>query len=170
MSLPGRVLSRECLPRACGDNAAAVTHAARSWDTVAPEITLSSQIERGGVGNRGGQNARDTNLVGCAHAVVRLRTAESRAWWACEACGTPFSPATFPVEAIDAAQPLEYLSIRQLAGRIPYSEGAIRNMMSRGVFRFGVHFTKPNGGRPVFHWPAVQEWARSHPDTRRRVS
>jgi hypothetical protein len=78
-------------------------------------------------------------------------------------------PATSAGDSVDAGQPLEYLSIRQLAGRIPYSEGAIRNMISRGVFRLGVHFTKPNGGRPVFHWPAVQAWARSQPDTRRRV-
>jgi hypothetical protein len=45
-----------------------------------------------------------------------------------------------------------------------YSEGAIRNMMSRGVFRLGVHYTKPNGGRPVFHWSAVQVWARAEPE------
>jgi len=37
-------------------------------------------------------------------------------------------------------------------------------MMSRGVFCLGVHYTKPNGGRPVFHWPAVQEWTRSQPN------
>jgi len=110
------------------------------------------------------------SLIGCAHAVVRLRTDESRAWWACEACRIPFSPATSRGESIDAAQSPEYLSIRQLAGRIPYSEGAIRNMMSRGVFRLGVHYTKPNGGRPIFHWPAVQEWTRSQPANGRRAS
>jgi len=89
--------------------------------------------------------------------MIRLRTEESRAWWACEAS---------PGDSIGAAQPLEYLSIRQLASRIPYSEGAIRNMMSRGVFRLGVHYTKPNGGRPIFYWPAVQEWTRSQPASR----
>lgn len=114
-------------------------------------------------------SAGEVNLLACAHAVVKLRTDGNRAWWACEACGTPFSPANTPADSIDVAPPLEYLSIRQLAGRIPYSEGAIRNMMSRGVFRLGVHFTKPNGGRPVFHWPAVQDWARSQPDSRRRA-
>jgi hypothetical protein len=129
----------------------------------------SSRLERGGVDKRDGYCAGDTNVVGCAHAAVRLRTEESRAWWACEVCGTPFAPARSPGDSIDVGQPLEYLSIRQLAGRIPYSEGAIRNMMTRGVFRLGVHFTKPNGGRPVFHWPAVQEWTRSQPESRRRV-
>ena len=116
--------------------------------------------------NCGGGNSGGVDVIGCAHAVVKLRTDESRAWWACEACRTPFSPASSPGESVDAAQPLEYLSVRQLAGRIPYSEGAIRNMMSRGVFRLGVHYTKPNGGRPIFHWPAVQEWTRSQPASR----
>lgn len=133
------------------------------------ETNRSSRLERGGVDKRDGYCAGATNLVGCVHAVIRLRTEESRAWWACEICGTPFAPALSPGDSIDVAEPLEYLSIRQLAGRIPYSEGAIRNMMSRGVFRLGVHFTKPNGGRPVFHWPAVQEWTRSQPESRRRV-
>ena len=120
--------------------------------------------------DRRGGDGDSTNLIGCAHAVVRLRTEESRAWWACEVCRTPFSPAISPDHSIDSAQPLEYLSIRQLAGRIPYSEGAIRNMMSRGVFRLGVHYTKPNGGRPIFHWPAVQEWTRSQHASGRRAS
>jgi hypothetical protein len=140
-----------------------------SRNAVARQIDLSSQLEHASVRGRGGYHASDTSLVGCAHAVVKLRTEENRAWWACEACGTPFSPANSPADSIDVAPPLEYLSIRQLAGRIPYSEGAIRNMMSRGVFRLGVHFTKPNGGRPVFHWPTVQEWTRSQPDSSRRA-
>jgi hypothetical protein len=109
------------------------------------------------------------NLLSCAHAVVKLRADGTRAWWACEACGVPFSPAGVLSNSIDARPAPEYLSIRQLAGRIPYSEGAIRNMISRGVFRLGVHYTKPNGGRPVFHWPAVQEWTRSQPDQARRA-
>ena len=109
-------------------------------------------------------SAGEVNLLACAHAVVKLRTDGNRAWWACETCGIPFSPAGSAIDPIDATPAPEYLSIRQLADRIPYSEGAIRNMMSRGVFRLGVHYTKPNGGRPVFHWPAVQEWTRSQPN------
>jgi hypothetical protein len=111
----------------------------------------------------------DRQLLACAHAVVTLHTEGHRAWWACDTCGIPFSPAGSPSNAIDATPAPEYLSIRQLAGRIPYSEGAIRNMMSRGVFQLGVHYTKPNGGRPVFHWPAVQDWTRAEPDRKRRA-
>jgi hypothetical protein len=109
------------------------------------------------------------NLLACAHAAVKLRMENGRAWWACEACGVPFSPAGALPETIDATPAPEYLSIRQLAGRIPYSEGAIRNMISRGVFRLGVHYTKPNGGRPVFHWRAVQDWTRAQSDRTHRA-
>jgi hypothetical protein len=115
------------------------------------------------------QAAADRHFIACAHAFVRLHTEGQRAWWACDACGAPFSPAGSLTNSIDASPAPEYLSIRQLAGRIPYSEGAIRNMMSRGVFRLGVHYTKPNGGRPVFHWTAVQEWARAVPERRHRA-
>jgi hypothetical protein len=114
-------------------------------------------------------SSTDRQLLACAHAVVTLHTEGHRAWWACDTCGIPFSPASSRSSPIDATPAPEYLSIRQLAGRIPYSEGAIRNMMSRGVFRLGVHYTKPNGGRPVFHWPAVQDWTRAEPDRKRRA-
>src|SRR5690242_139850 len=96
-----------------------------SWSSSRMRFAMNEPVHTHG----GGGDDRDLmNLIGCAHAVIRLRTDESRAWWACEACRTPFSPATSPAESVDAAEPLEYLSIRQLAGRIPYSEGAIRHM------------------------------------------
>ena len=52
-----------------------------------------------------------------------------------------------------------YLHIDQLAALTPWSEAAIRSMMSRGEFREGVHFFRPFGGRsrPVFKWQAVCE-------------
>jgi hypothetical protein len=102
-------------------------------------------------------------LRACAHALVRLHAEATQAWWACEACGAPFSPIASPLPEADGPPVVEYLSVSQLAERIPYSIGAIRNMMSRGVFRLGVHYTKPNGGRPVFCWSAVQDWMRSEP-------
>ena len=53
----------------------------------------------------------------------------------------------------------EYLSIRDLAHRLPYDEQTIRNLMTRGVFRRDVHYVKPQGkGRPVFKWSAVRKW------------
>jgi len=51
----------------------------------------------------------------------------------------------------------EYLHIEQLAELTPWSESAIRTMMSRGLFKEGVHFFKPQGhrGRTIFKWSAV---------------
>jgi hypothetical protein len=58
-----------------------------------------------------------------------------------------------PVEGDEA----EYLSIRQLAQRIPYAERTLRNLMSQGALRLGEHYFKPNG-RVVFKWSAVRAW------------
>jgi hypothetical protein len=50
----------------------------------------------------------------------------------------------------------EYLSVSQLAERIPYKPKTIRNLMCQGVFLEGVHFTRLTG-RPIFLWSRVQE-------------
>ena len=116
--------------------------------------------------HRGANVAPSTAIPGhlaCAHAVVRLQAEAERAWWRCDACGTPFAPAIIAPRLVDvepATEYLEYLSVHQLAERIPYSTGAIRNLMSRGVLRLGVHYTKPHG-RPIFHWPAVVAWLKA---------
>lgn len=47
-----------------------------------------------------------------------------------------------------------YLSIADLAARTPWSEQAIRTMMSRGVFQEGKHYFHV-GRRPVFKWEAI---------------
>lgn len=47
-----------------------------------------------------------------------------------------------------------YLSIRELAELTPWTDQAIRTMISRGVLREGVHFFYV-GRRPVFKWEAV---------------
>jgi hypothetical protein len=50
----------------------------------------------------------------------------------------------------------EYLSVGQLAERIPYKPKTIRNLMCQGVFLEGVHFTRLTG-RPIFLWSRVQD-------------
>lgn len=102
----------------------------------------------------------DPAHLACAHAVIRLATEADRAWWRCDVCGTPFAPAIIAPRPVDVDPGPEYLSVRQLAEKIPYSEGAIRNLMSRGVFRLGLHYTKPHG-RPIFAWAAVLEWLKA---------
>ncbi len=56
----------------------------------------------------------------------------------------------------------EYLSIEQLAELTPWTPSAIRTMMTRGVFRLGVHFFKPFGtnSHPIFCWSAVERLIR----------
>jgi hypothetical protein len=53
----------------------------------------------------------------------------------------------------------QYLSVKQLADRIPYREHTIRNLISAGVFHEGVHYYKRRG-RVMFSWPAIQSWVQ----------
>jgi len=53
--------------------------------------------------------------------------------------------------------PEEYLSVKELSQRIPYSEKTIRNLMVEGVFVRGEHYLKPRG-RVIFLWSRVQRW------------
>lgn len=100
---------------------------------------------------------------GCAHLAILLRTDAGRAWWACRDCDTPFAPAapapaTPPTPAVlDDREAKEYLSVRELAQQIPYREGTIRNLMSQGRLRLGVHYVKPHG-RVMFRRSAVLAW------------
>lgn len=58
----------------------------------------------------------------------------------------------------------EYLSIKDLSRRIPYSEKTIRNLMVHGVFIRGVHYLKPRG-RVVFLWSKIEEWMRKQDES-----
>jgi predicted DNA-binding transcriptional regulator AlpA len=91
-----------------------------------------------------------------------------KAWWACRDCGTPFAPAgsfavaktdnnTAPHQSVDQHASQEYVSIRELSRLIGYAEGTIRNLMSEGEFRLGVHYMKPRG-RILFKTSAVRAW------------
>lgn len=53
----------------------------------------------------------------------------------------------------------EYLSVEQLSRRIPYRPKTIRNLVCRGVFLEGVHFTRLTG-RPIFLWSRVEALLR----------
>lgn len=58
---------------------------------------------------------------------------------------------------VDVEAEAGYISVRELAQRIPYSEGTIRNLMSQGCLKLGTHYVKPNG-RVMFRWDAMQTW------------
>ena len=67
--------------------------------------------------------------------------------------------------ALDTQEATEYLSLRELARRIPYAEQTIRNLMSRGVFRMGEHYIKPRA-RVMFRWSRMREWLDQHSTAR----
>lgn len=71
------------------------------------------------------------------------------------AASTP--PSATLARPLDSDETREYLSLRELARRIPYAEQTIRNLMSRGVLRLGEHYLKPRS-RIVFRWSKVREW------------
>ena len=53
----------------------------------------------------------------------------------------------------------EYLTVRQAAERIKYREQTVRNMMSAGVFRRGLHYYKRRG-RVLFPWSRIEQWLK----------
>jgi hypothetical protein len=57
---------------------------------------------------------------------------------------------------VKTLQSEEYLSVEQLSRRIPYKVQTIRNLIWRGVFREGEHFTRITG-RPIFIWSRVEK-------------
>jgi len=58
---------------------------------------------------------------------------------------------------VDPDPEVEYLSLHDLARRIDYAEGTIRNLMSQGVFKLGQHYVKPRG-RILFKWAGIRNW------------
>jgi hypothetical protein len=52
------------------------------------------------------------------------------------------------------ARPKPYLSIRELSALTPWTEQAIRTMMTKGVLREGEHFFHV-GRRTVLKWDAI---------------
>ena len=57
-----------------------------------------------------------------------------------------------------------YLSVRQLAARIPYAEQTIRNLMHSGELVDGKHYFKRRG-RVCFSWPAMRAWVEQQTET-----
>jgi len=53
-----------------------------------------------------------------------------------------------------SARPKPYVSIRELSALTPWTEQAIRTMISKGILREGEHFFHV-GRRPVLKWDAI---------------
>ena len=64
--------------------------------------------------------------------------------------------------SVDAPVCKPYLSVAELAQLTPWTDQAIRTMVSRGVLRDGVHFFYV-GRRPVFKWAAIVDFIEQGP-------
>jgi hypothetical protein len=52
----------------------------------------------------------------------------------------------------------QYLSILEVATLIRKTPKTVRNMMTRSVFRRGIHYFRPRGSTPLFKREAVIQW------------
>jgi hypothetical protein len=70
-------------------------------------------------------------------------------------------------EVLAAPPPRPYLNAQQLAEVTPWSVNAIEKMVSRGVFKLGVHYFQPGGHRTqlIFKWSAIIEFVEGLSET-----
>ena len=55
-----------------------------------------------------------------------------------------------------------YLTIKELSGKIKFSQQSIYNMIHKEVFIRGEHYIKPSRKKVLFLWSAVHEWLEAH--------
>jgi len=94
-----------------------------------------------------------------AEALRRLQAARLAEVEALGDLMSALAGATSGAGSIDSPADSEpcYLSVRQLAARIPYAEQTIRNLMHSGELVEGEHYFKRRG-RVIFSWPAMRAW------------
>ena len=52
----------------------------------------------------------------------------------------------------------EYLTIPELAARLKVKPKTVKNKMTSGIFKKGLHYFSPPGLGPRFKWSAVVSW------------
>ena len=57
----------------------------------------------------------------------------------------------------------EYLDLKTLTKRIPFSRSAIEELIADGQLIEGIHFRRPTGpsGKRVFFWTRIEAWLRA---------
>lgn len=53
---------------------------------------------------------------------------------------------------------LQYLTIAEAASLLRIDQQTMRNKISLGIFREGVHFFRPRGSRPLFKRQALEDY------------
>ncbi len=56
----------------------------------------------------------------------------------------------------------EYLDLKQLRQRIPFSKTVIEELIADGILIEGVHFGRPTGraGKRIFYWSVMEKWLK----------
>jgi hypothetical protein len=75
-----------------------------------------------------------------------------------QAAATPFRDNTESARIALGGAMEEYVTVAELAERLKLSKKSIRNKMSSGDFREGVHYFRPKGMAPRFKWSAIVAW------------
>jgi hypothetical protein len=52
-----------------------------------------------------------------------------------------------------------YLTYQELSALTGYEVQTLRNFVTKGIFKLGKHYFKPNG-RVLFYWPTIEKWIR----------
>jgi hypothetical protein len=92
-----------------------------------------------------------------AEALAELITAIMAVELTNGACDGPAASGKFSLSASSLSATPCYLSVKQLAARIPYAEKTLRNLMLAGELVEGRHFFKRRG-RVMFSWLAMCDW------------
>ena len=87
---------------------------------------------------------------------ARLAEVEALAELVSALAGAPSGLPDAPSNSPSSSEPC-YLSVRQLAARIPYAEQTIPSLMSSGELVEGEHYFKRRR-RVIFSWPAMRAW------------
>ena len=52
----------------------------------------------------------------------------------------------------------EYLTVKELSGRIKFSRQSLYNLIHRGTFILGIHYLKPTPKKVLFKWSEIEKW------------
>lgn len=59
----------------------------------------------------------------------------------------------------------QYLTVKELSGKIKFSQQTIYNMIHKGDFVKGRHYIKPRPKKVLFLWSAVSAWLESYDES-----
>ncbi len=52
----------------------------------------------------------------------------------------------------------EYLTVKELSGKIKFSRQSLYNLIHKGTFVLGKHYLKPTSKKVLFKWTEIRDW------------